>query len=369
LLDRGFLRESRTVEEEARRGITNLREGVEQAAESVLGNEAEALRRARDELDQLADQLNREIARSRGGSNERDPNNTGEQGQPATPSPRQGDSQQNGQPREGNSESANQDQSQQEAQQRGSQQGDQKGGGQPRDNQKQDGQSQRGSQQPSESQQGQSGQGQRGQGQQQQDQEQQGKSQQGGSQQGQGGRNRDGQNNQNRQQQAGSPDQQDGQRGGDRNQGNQTDRNQNGGNRIGGNPNTGDLRRFLDGRTGPGGNEEFGPLTGGNFRDWSDRLRDVEEMVSDPEFRAEAARIRDRASSMRADFKRHSKEPNWELVQEFIGRPLVELRNAVNEELLRRESSDKLVPIDREPVPPEFVEPVRRYYERLGSGR
>ena len=67
--------------------------------------------------------------------------------------------------------------------------------------------------------------------------------------------------------------------------------------------------------------------------------------------------------------KRHSKEPNWDLVQEFIGRPLVELRNAVNEELLRRESSDKLVPIDREPVPPEFVEQVRRYYERLGSGR
>jgi hypothetical protein len=57
------------------------------------------------------------------------------------------------------------------------------------------------------------------------------------------------------------------------------------------------------------------------------------------------------------------------LVQEFIGRPLVELRNAVNEELLRKESSDKLVPIDREPVPPEFVEQVRRYYERLGSGR
>ena len=39
------------------------------------------------------------------------------------------------------------------------------------------------------------------------------------------------------------------------------------------------------------------------------------------------------------------------------------------EELLRRESSEALVPIDREPVPPEYAEQVRRYYERLGSGR
>jgi hypothetical protein len=37
--------------------------------------------------------------------------------------------------------------------------------------------------------------------------------------------------------------------------------------------------------------------------------------------------------------------------------------------VLRRESGDNLVPIDREPVPPEYVEQVRRYYERLGSGR
>jgi hypothetical protein len=35
----------------------------------------------------------------------------------------------------------------------------------------------------------------------------------------------------------------------------------------------------------------------------------------------------------------------------------------------RRESPDALVPIDRDPVPPQFAEGVRRYYERLGSGR
>jgi len=53
----------------------------------------------------------------------------------------------------------------------------------------------------------------------------------------------------------------------------------------------------------------------------------------------------------------------------MIGRPLVELRDKVAEELLRREASQALVPIDREPVPADYVEQVRRYYERLGSGR
>ena len=38
-------------------------------------------------------------------------------------------------------------------------------------------------------------------------------------------------------------------------------------------------------------------------------------------------------------------------------------------EVRRRESPDALVPIDRDPVPPQYAEGVRRYYERLGSGR
>jgi hypothetical protein len=149
-----------------------------------------------------------------------------------------------------------------------------------------------------------------------------------------------------------------------------------GGNRQqGGNPG-GDLRQFTPGgddraggTTGPGGERYAGPLTGENFRDWSDRLRDVEEMVGDPRLRSQAATIRDRARSVRAEFNRHSKEPNWDMVRDFINRPLFELRDQVAQELLKRESSEALVPIDREPVPPEYVEQVRRYYERLGSGR
>jgi hypothetical protein len=54
-------------------------------------------------------------------------------------------------------------------------------------------------------------------------------------------------------------------------------------------------------------------------------------------------------------------------VKEQISGPLFEVRNRVAEELARREKSDSLVPIDRDPVPTKYSELVRRYYEKLGS--
>ena len=115
---------------------------------------------------------------------------------------------------------------------------------------------------------------------------------------------------------------------------------------------------------GPGG-----PITGEGFREWSDRMRDVEELLDDPGLRAEAARIRDRVRGAREEFKRHSKEPDWTKLKELVADPIRELRDRIAEEVRRRESPDSLVPIDRDPVPPQFAEGVRRYYERLGSGR
>ena len=70
---------------------------------------------------------------------------------------------------------------------------------------------------------------------------------------------------------------------------------------------------------------------------------------------------------MRAEFKRHSKEPQWALVRAEIAGPLAEVRSRINEELARRSSNDSLVPIDRDPVPNKYSELVRRYYEKLGS--
>ena len=92
-------------------------------------------------------------------------------------------------------------------------------------------------------------------------------------------------------------------------------------------------------------------------------------MVEDAELRSEAARIRDRARSIRLDYKRHAKEPQWDDVRKLVAEPLKELRQRVAEELMRRSAErTALVPIDRDAVPDEFAEQVRRYYEQLGSG-
>jgi hypothetical protein len=98
-------------------------------------------------------------------------------------------------------------------------------------------------------------------------------------------------------------------------------------------------------------------------------MRDVEELLQNPDWRASAARIRDRVRGTRDDLRRHSKVPDWTKLQSLVAQPLRELRNQIAEEVRRRESPDALVPIDRDPVPPSFAEGVRRYYERLGSGR
>jgi hypothetical protein len=98
-------------------------------------------------------------------------------------------------------------------------------------------------------------------------------------------------------------------------------------------------------------------------------MRDVEELIEEPEWRAEAARIRDRVRGAREEFRRHSKPPDWTKLQDLVAEPIRELRNKIADEVRRRESPDALVPIDRDPVPPQFAEGVRRYYERLGSGQ
>ena len=110
-----------------------------------------------------------------------------------------------------------------------------------------------------------------------------------------------------------------------------------------------------------------GPFTGRDFRQWSDRLRDVEEMLTERELRDDVARVRDRARAIRAEFKRHGKVPQWDLVQQQITNPLTELRKHLSDKLAQLQSDEALVPIDRDPVPSRFAELVRRYYENLGG--
>jgi hypothetical protein len=216
LLERNFLPEAQEIERRAARGIRELREGVEEAAEGVLGDEAESLRLARQQLDELIEQVQEEAARARGSSQD-------------------------------NRASAEDARTAQEE---------------------------------------------------------------------------------------------------------------------GGDP------------TGRGLNDELsdrwndaarGPLTGGDYREWSDRLRDVEEMLTERELRETVARVRDRARTVRTELVRHGKEPQWDLVARQIMKPLAELRERLADRLAQLASDKALVPIDRDPVPDRFTELVRSYFENLGG--
>ncbi|MEO6787774.1 MAG: hypothetical protein ABI318_16740 [Chthoniobacteraceae bacterium] len=115
--------------------------------------------------------------------------------------------------------------------------------------------------------------------------------------------------------------------------------------------------------------DQHAPLTGDGFVDWSDRLRNVEEMLDSQQLRRGVAEIREAAKVVRSEFKREGAVPKWDIVKSQISKPLTELRNRVGEELARRESKESLVPIDRDPVPAKYSERVRRYYEELGRSR
>ena len=105
------------------------------------------------------------------------------------------------------------------------------------------------------------------------------------------------------------------------------------------------------------------------FNEFTDQLREVEELVSDPKLRADIARVRETARSMRAEFKRHSKAPEWESVKMQISQPLAEIERRIAEEITRQQSPDSFVPLDKDPIPDRYSELVRKYYERLSQGK
>jgi hypothetical protein len=133
-------------------------------------------------------------------------------------------------------------------------------------------------------------------------------------------------------------------------------------------------RLTLDANGGPespdgwGGTGPRGPFTDENYGPWSDRLRDVQEMLPEQDLRERMARIWDSVRSIRAESKRHGQEPQWDLVQNQVINPLVELRQRVSERLAQLQSDQAMVPIDRDPVPDRFSELVRTYFENLGQG-
>jgi len=344
LVNRGFLSQAGPFEQRAHKNIDELKRGVEKAAESVLGDDVEALRLARRELETLSQQLEKEIAQS--DTNRVSTNLLASAGglmreryggrYSRTPAPSPGaDSQENSAQQPGQAAG---EREQASNQQPGSQARPGRDGS-PQNARSQEGNAEgnnHGQQQSASAQQPNDSPGSQG---------------QSGNSAGQrAGRDRARQSGQRAPSLASdSPNNQSG-----------------GGGGRGGNG----RQNFFDGGARTGGFEGGGvyrPLTGDDFVDWSDRLRDVEEMVDLPEVRNEVARIRDRARVLRMDLRREGKKPDWAVVRLQISGPLVEVRDRVAEELARRESKDALVPIDRDPVPPQFSELVRRYYEQLGK--
>lgn len=110
-------------------------------------------------------------------------------------------------------------------------------------------------------------------------------------------------------------------------------------------------------------------FTGDGYDRWSDRLRNVEELLNDPELRNEAAKILDRARELRIDLKRSNEAPQVAHLNQRITAPLIELRDRVVEELSKKDAGKNLAPVDRDPVPAEFRELVKRYYQELGAGK
>jgi hypothetical protein len=375
-------REAARTGERAREGLNRLRDGIEQAAESVLGDDTAALQLAEQQLQEAAEAMQREMEQQNGqqpreqnqqanAGSQRQPQGNGQRpggdprgGEPQTaqnePSKGQQDSGQN-QPREGQQETAQNQEGEQPGQRSGQPQqgqanarqpGQRQGGGQPQ------GEQQPGEPQPSERQPGernqevaqneqQQGPPQEGEGQ--QPGGQQGQGRQPGEQQGQGGQPGERRSNEGR-----SATSRSGQRQPNANEGGR-----------GGGPE----EDLIETARGPRDRRPAArdPLTGEGFTDWSDSLREAEELVDQSDLRNDIAQARERARQMRLDMRKAEKKPDWAVVQLEIVKPLVEVRDRLRQELARRDSDKALVPVDRDPVPAQFTENVRRYYEQLGK--
>jgi hypothetical protein len=314
LLEQDLLEEAKAGAQAAKSGIQDFKSGIERAAENVLGDDTEALKRADRELEQLTKDLEKEMAGegSPGSPTSPDPAGSGEPqtngppgsapgqnpGKAQTAPTREAASNPPGQgPAEGEGTTPGQTPSQEQAQGQG--EGQPQGEGQGQSPPGQPGQSPGQGQSPGEGQ---------------------------GSGEGQG-----------------EPNEGPGEGG----EPNATAR---GGNRTAG---------------GRGGSAA--PLTGDGYAPWSDRLREVEEIVDFPDLRNDIANARERARQLRVETKRDLKKPDWAVVRTEVMQPLVEVRQRLREELARRTSRESLVPIDRDPVPGRYAEQVRRYYEQLGK--
>ncbi|MBM3876371.1 MAG: hypothetical protein FJ386_06590 [Verrucomicrobia bacterium] len=347
LMKNGFLPETKNIEERSRRSIDEFKRGVERAAESVLGDEAEALRMARKEVEALAEAVRRELAQAEPQGEEAQAGKPpGKQaGQPSESGPKGQPGGKSGEPKPGAGKPGEPKQG--EGKQADPKQGEGKqGDGQP------------GEPQPG---QGNQGQGKQGEGKQGDPQAQNNNPQDGK----QAGRQPGQQPGENAGKQGGKSGKEAGQPNpdGSRDRADLQNRVRNGGD-GGGARRTGGFDEWL------GNRPVFpGPIRGEDYLQWSDRLRDVEEMIELPDLRLDVQRVREEARRLRQEARQEPTKPDWVQIRTKIVAPLAEVSKRLGDEIAKRESKEALVPIDRDPVPGKFGELVRRYYEELGRSK
>jgi hypothetical protein len=363
LTDRGFLPQASQAERMARTNITELASSVERAADSVLGSEADALRYAQKQLDDLTRQVEREVA---GDGTNAAALAAGGNGSAESQSNRLaratgGAAAQNASRNQNTNGVAG-------ANGRGAGNGSQTAGNNPQSP------SRSGRNSAASGQNGNRGQQPNGSGEQASAESQQN---------GQGGQGET---------PAGNNGQR-GNRGGNPQQANNSSSRQNDpylrrgagqppGARSGGGANGGDtanggaggeanrLRQFVQ-QLGQGDRnpDVGGPITGNNYVNWSGQLREVEQVVDSPDLRNQLATARERAAVFRGAYLKSGRKPDGEAVREQILLPLTQVRVWLQEELARKENAGSLVPLDRDPVPEKYSEVVRTYYEQLGSAK
>jgi len=108
-------------------------------------------------------------------------------------------------------------------------------------------------------------------------------------------------------------------------------------------------------------------ISSDGYEEWRDRLADLEAVVTDPEAQSAVARARKAAHELRKDFKRHSKEPDQDRIENEILKPLAEAASELDARLRQLDREDPLAPVGRDPVPDRYAEIVRRYFEELGK--
>jgi len=404
LAQRGFLPQTSEVERAARTNINELRQGVESAAESVLGNETEALRYAQKELDDLTRQMEREMAAGETNGVQAGNARNGREGQSNRVASARGEHVgQNAAGREGtnetqlasNSQSGNRgSQRAQSNSQRGQagqqssrdQQGNPQNGNQGQRASGENGQ--QGQNAPGENQAG--GEVQNGnaanpeqqannnsQGQQNGSSPRQGQQRAQGGQRGQNGQQaQSGQSGQGDQQAQNTSQGQNGQQAQGSQQGRNGQQAQGGqaGGRGGDRDRLTQLARQLNnngydnGGTYAGG-ERGGPITGGDYVNWADRMRDVEQVLDPQDLRNELTTVRERASALRAQYRQTGRAPDVNVVREQLVAPMTQVRVWLQDEIARQQNANSLVPLDRDPVPDSYSELVRKYYEKLGSAQ